>query len=1502
MTGINCDVEGFPELKESKDNTSLKLDTQSPSDESDIFNPITPDYSTVSHTDKVDSVNANNDSAANRHTTAEDTSTAIDSDPNEHSGGSHSHNSNRSSPPQIPQKEKPRKSRLITQMRPVPAPIGVRGRVVSLDRRGYILHEGDDQHDEDDDLSSSQNSSDDGSYFSEHHLSPKYDKGGFMLPPRRSSFGGVSNVRSRHQPVNSQRPQTQTHHHGGYHSKTHDSDLSLSSSSNDELSLNNTHGNLEQPYPLIKTNSAPDSFRPSKPVRSLRPRSDSVSDVDLGPVDRDASNDKPPMPSREPLQVIASSEDVLSRPGSLNRFSSGSSFVSSSSEDIGSSKHSESASELVQSDGDGNTKVRVGKHRRQHSHHSYKSVESGASTRSTRNGNVNNIWRNDEVDSELSDADSSFVKMHRRRGHRRQPSTESAESRIPLEIPSPSAIRSSISSPISQSQPKDDKPLRHIGLNDDQLKAWRSGSSDITSNTSSVRRNNSSTSLHSGGLLQYSEDDTDESAKHKEFLLAAFQQGQNEKNEVVAAGIGPVERRGGRSFGQDLTNSSSKVELPSKSVPIDVDHSSGRSGSVDLQSSSNVSKGSRHVSVRASDDPYYAPSEKYFVYWQRWLMLMYISILNLLSDWTCYSIAPIAVLTTEAFGDINPEHLVTIFLASNSLATAMEPIILSRLGLRKTVVLGSFLLMCGSVIKSGGIPGIIGTELTENDAQWRIYAGFLLVGLSQPLYQCTPTLLSCSWFPEKERTFATGVALNSNQLGIGCAFVFGTMQVLSSDDIPKYFGLLSSISTLAFVGCFLQFKDAPPTPPSETARVMRGSLEVKIPYMDTMRQALPASFRNVPFARSISSHRKSLSGGSCESQYSNANKSGGELRPSRVGRHKSRSSEKRGSPTAAFKSQSRPSSRISRRSSGEGRHRHSSRSSGARSATAESGLVSNNTTSKKSKRRKDINKAPSPSNGIESTSICRTQINIIEQESYNYDALSPSPTRIARRSYSTSPIVTRPSSAESGLMSNNFNSKKSKRRKDTYKFPSPSNGIESPSDCRTQINIIAQESRNYGALAPSPMMNGRVGPSKRREREEYYDTTPQRDQGSYYQPYPYGQESGNQPGYGPQDQTSNALYHLGHTPAQRSDGSFGFPPDTPFANLSYPTPPMHHPYPINRQPTPYASYESQAYLHQHPGAHYMHQNTGMYPPEFHQYQQQFMYQPPPMYLPPPQYHYPRSVASSQLPATSVVDDGAEPVLSQTGNNLDIEIRDDQIFRSIKACFSRKGFIHTVVAFAASGVVLNTLSTYMDYLVRLGGSGRQMVGIIGGSFQILVMISSIIVGKFTDKTRAYFPVVIGMLVLGAFALAECGINLEAERGDALKWSLLLAALLIGPLQPISTELAVDVAFPLCSNTVLVIQQLVSNLCSALFIPLFQRLSDFGKEVDGFERPQYTFSFYMLIVIHALATVFFATFNGRYMRLAHEQRNKGDGVRTRSGSGSTSRDKHGSAYDEEKAALV
>lgn len=134
----------------------------------------------------------------------------------------------------------------------------------------------------------------------------------------------------------------------------------------------------------------------------------------------------------------------------------------------------------------------------------------------------------------------------------------------------------------------------------------------------------------------------------------------------------------------------------------------------------------------------------------------------------------------------------------------------------------------------------------------------------------------------------------------------------------------------------------------------------------------------------------------------------------------------------------------------------------------------------------------------------------------------------------------------------------------------------------------------------------------------------------------------------------------------------------------------------------------------------------------------------------------------------------------------------------------------------------------------------------------------------------------MLVLGAFGLAQCGVSLDADRGSDLRWSLLIVAGLIGPLQPVSTELGVDVAYPLSENTVLVIQQLFSNLLSALFIPFFKSLKDIGLHGTGGseteERPEFTFSFYLLIVLHAGATVFFATFNGRYLRYEHELEKK------------------------------
>ena len=275
-------------------------------------------------------------------------------------------------------------------------------------------------------------------------------------------------------------------------------------------------------------------------------------------------------------------------------------------------------------------------------------------------------------------------------------------------------------------------------------------------------------------------------------------------------------------------------------------------------------------------------------------------------------------------------------------------------------------------------------------------------------------------------------------------------------------------------------------------------------------------------------------------------------------------------------------------------------------------------------------------------------------------------------------------------------------------------------------------------------------------------------------------------------------------------------------------------------------------------------------------------------------------------------EGAEPTVTQTPNHLEIDIRDDQIFLAAKACFARKGFTHALVVFTVSGVVINTLSTFLDYLVRVSyndgldstyydenninaindqsgtiSSASMYVALIGGLFQIVIMISSVVVGSFTDKTRSYFIVILVLLVLGAFALAECGVSLDADRGGDVRLSLLLVSGLLGPLLPVATELGVEMAYPLSENTVLVILQLSCNLVSALFIPLFQAVKDVGVTVTssaggdeiveyddaaalvlGSGRPTYTFSFYLLILLCAISTVHFATFDGKYLRLEAE----------------------------------
>ena len=617
----------------------------------------------------------------------------------------------------------------------------------------------------------------------------------------------------------------------------------------------------------------------------------------------------------------------------------------------------------------------------------------------------------------------------------------------------------------------------------------------------------------------------------------------------------------------------------------------------------------------------------YRVYPKRWIMLLYLSTLNLLSDWTGLSVAPISTITIWAYNSnddyiyakdndiqrfIQPEALVTCFLVASSVGTALEPWILGRLGLRRTIVLGAFFNMVGNLVKSGGLPPVLHFTNWHHGmpGAYALYLGFFFVGFANPLFQCTPALLSAAWFPNNERTLATSIMLNSNQLGVGLAFIVGALYVQSPSQIVNYFGLLSLFSVLAFIGTAIQLEDAPPTPPSGSSRIMRGTFEVSV--RDILHRA----------SSSLLVVNDGVGGGNEDCHRSNS---------------------------------------------------------------AKYDFVSSNDVWKK---------------GIGSNKI-------------NASARS-----LLRRHVS--------------------------------------------SQCNNQSPIAA----------------------------------------------------------------STKLYSSAHDSSNDQQLLLGSP------------------YTIIDESSSSSSYYDS------------------------------------------EYYY----------------DGAEPTVTQTSHHLNIDIRDDQVFRAARACFASNGFSHCLVMFTCVGIIINVLSTYLDYLVRGDYNNQQeqqsennnistasiYVAIIGALFQLIIMISSILVGTITDRSRSYFVITLVLAVLSVIALAECGVSLDEHRAGNVRWSLLVVSGCLGPLLPITAELAVESVYPLSENTVLVILQLSCSFFSALFIPLFKFVSNVGVSANATEetpsnddgtalvlgsgRPPYTFSFYLLIVIAASSAVYFATFSGRYLRYEAEMAKK------------------------------
>lgn len=239
------------------------------------------------------------------------------------------------------------------------------------------------------------------------------------------------------------------------------------------------------------------------------------------------------------------------------------------------------------------------------------------------------------------------------------------------------------------------------------------------------------------------------------------------------------------------------------------------------------------------------------VYKQRWVQLAYLSLLALLSDWICFSVAAAPSTFETAYAGHSAANLIDIFLFTNVASCFLVTDTVSRFGLEKAMKGAAALMTTGCLLRSGfsflnpilSSLGLAAASTADAAAAsgaglvpyWSILAGTILVGAAQPFFQCTPPMLSATWFASNERATSTAVALNFNQIGIATAFLVGGGMATSMEGLSHYFSLISAVCIAVTIGTFVQFEEKPPTPPStsEIEKLISGHKEP--PFLESVK-------------------------------------------------------------------------------------------------------------------------------------------------------------------------------------------------------------------------------------------------------------------------------------------------------------------------------------------------------------------------------------------------------------------------------------------------------------------------------------------------------------------------------------------------------------------------------------------------------------------------------------------------------------------------------------------
>lgn len=205
-------------------------------------------------------------------------------------------------------------------------------------------------------------------------------------------------------------------------------------------------------------------------------------------------------------------------------------------------------------------------------------------------------------------------------------------------------------------------------------------------------------------------------------------------------------------------------------------------------------------------------SPQYKVYRRRWIGLIVLALLNIITSWGWLSFAASADLAAELFGFETTSRinwLSTVILLAYVVASPFVTWILIKKSVKPAMIVCAVLCVVGNWLRYAGIVKKI---------YGLVMVGQILIGIAQPFALSSTGYYTDMWFTSRSRISANAVSTIANPLGGAIAQLVGPAIVIVPEDF-KTFILITAVIASAFGALVLIVPAHPPLPPCPSAAI-----------------------------------------------------------------------------------------------------------------------------------------------------------------------------------------------------------------------------------------------------------------------------------------------------------------------------------------------------------------------------------------------------------------------------------------------------------------------------------------------------------------------------------------------------------------------------------------------------------------------------------------------------------------------------------------------------------